>query len=1131
MPLDTCAPCDCQAAYIKGEEAFRAAVLNTLCAISIATSSDSIGIQGYILCDNNVGPTTSTPFIRMQIVMPDLTVVIVDTTLDGLTPYITTGTVAPCEENFEQEILCYEEILSLTAHNVTPLPGFAPFNSWDMISCVLPGAGLISSGATPINNIAISPDQQYIYTLSSLGPPFFFLQHNLATPAITNYTLTLSGLTLPTEVPRGLEYDVQSNQLGLLTVDSVSSIMRFYLVNEATAIATLIGTSGTVTVNSAANALAITNDGNIYVHVGLGTFHKINPITFADTFAFTFLGGVIAATGVEDKILVTVSGVEVDLLRQDGSPTLVCPFAFLQTNLAVSGVTTQIVQFIRSYIKQADGSSLTQDTDLNGNLITLPDTATICTCPVEIKSSCTDPVIVKTCCPVPTGVVACYSDPATPPFEQVDTYTPLAPLDFLNVAIPPEEATYMEVFAWGAGGGAGFGAAAASLGGGGGFVQGTFPAHPVLVAIGEGGAFGTPLTNAFPNGGSGGFSTLGEVGGGGGGSTGLLWTDNRWLMQAGAGGGGGGSTATAGNGGAGGFPVGQDGTAGTGPLVGAGGQGGQLTIGGAGGIIGVPGSDGEPASSAFFFGYQGGDGGSAVAPLEGSGGGGGGGATAGGSGNGRAPGGGGDFDASGGGGGSCFVDPAAINPVCTGGFGAVPANTSSPYYVAGHGVGGSGAAGGDGLLVIRWFNEGGLRKAEQFQICNPDGSSSFEWRDVITKVQIDPLLLVEDCLEPICETPIISLAPFSTFSITINDPSPDLTVDTFLSPPGTTDGSPVITLLQRAENVQTNGWGPPPAGPFPANPGNYSFAFSVPITLPWVPGNESYYLKLQFIFGYELQYLCETIIYVPQFEATSPTDTSGFYFQNTRDGIWRDFSQFGLILTGFLDCLEAPVSNDAQLVKVCNLEPFLIPIILCDDQGGGNVIPFLRKYRATSTLIGSGFIDYTLDGTTPYDVLGNPILCSPPQELVELQAANITLTTISTTLSTISTDTLDCATDNVGACLSTNSIVNGFNVLTPLEVAIDVSALGDNTLIAGVPFNAIRVLTGMLVVSDAVTIRFESGAGGTALTGQQDLIANQEYILPFSPIGHFTTGVGALLNLELSAAVQVGGYLKYILIP
>lgn len=87
---------------------------------------------------------------------------------------------------------------------------------------------------------------------------------------------------------------------------------------------------------------------------------------------------------------------------------------------------------------------------------------------------------------------------------------------------------------------------------------------------------------------------------------------------------------------------------------------------------------------------------------------------------------------------------------------------------------------------------------------------------------------------------------------------------------------------------------------------------------------------------------------------------------------------------------------------------------------------------------------------------------------------------------------------------------------------------GDNTVVAAVTGAKIRVLSLAIVTAGAVTVRFESGAGGTALTGVMSMPANGIMVLGHDPHGHFETAAAELLNMELGGAVQVSGSLTYI---
>lgn len=93
---------------------------------------------------------------------------------------------------------------------------------------------------------------------------------------------------------------------------------------------------------------------------------------------------------------------------------------------------------------------------------------------------------------------------------------------------------------------------------------------------------------------------------------------------------------------------------------------------------------------------------------------------------------------------------------------------------------------------------------------------------------------------------------------------------------------------------------------------------------------------------------------------------------------------------------------------------------------------------------------------------------------------------------------------------------------------IDAASSGDNTLVSAVTGYKLRVISVFLVSAGTVTTRFESGAGGTALTGQMTLAVNTGYVLGYNPGGWFETAAGSLLNLELSDAISVDGSLSYI---
>jgi hypothetical protein len=96
--------------------------------------------------------------------------------------------------------------------------------------------------------------------------------------------------------------------------------------------------------------------------------------------------------------------------------------------------------------------------------------------------------------------------------------------------------------------------------------------------------------------------------------------------------------------------------------------------------------------------------------------------------------------------------------------------------------------------------------------------------------------------------------------------------------------------------------------------------------------------------------------------------------------------------------------------------------------------------------------------------------------------------------------------------------------------AISGATSGNNTLVAAVTGKKIRVLAYTLISDSNVDVRFEDGAGGTALTGQMEVGTSSDsggLVVPYCPVGHFETSAGTLLNLELSGAVQTSGHLTY----
>ena len=100
--------------------------------------------------------------------------------------------------------------------------------------------------------------------------------------------------------------------------------------------------------------------------------------------------------------------------------------------------------------------------------------------------------------------------------------------------------------------------------------------------------------------------------------------------------------------------------------------------------------------------------------------------------------------------------------------------------------------------------------------------------------------------------------------------------------------------------------------------------------------------------------------------------------------------------------------------------------------------------------------------------------------------------------------------------------------LTPKFKKIDAASSGNNTIVAAVVGKKIRVIAADLVCVTAVTVAWQSGAGGTALSGTMSFGANGGYVLGYNPAGWFETAAQELLNMSLGGAVQVSGTITYI---
>lgn len=107
-------------------------------------------------------------------------------------------------------------------------------------------------------------------------------------------------------------------------------------------------------------------------------------------------------------------------------------------------------------------------------------------------------------------------------------------------------------------------------------------------------------------------------------------------------------------------------------------------------------------------------------------------------------------------------------------------------------------------------------------------------------------------------------------------------------------------------------------------------------------------------------------------------------------------------------------------------------------------------------------------------------------------------------------------------------------VYTELSAVVNGNTNGNNTLVEAVSGYKIRILGLSLVAAGTVTVTIQTGAGGTAIIGPVVLAVSEPYTLPLSPSelrGWAETAAGSLLNMALNAGTQVGGVVRYCLVP
>lgn len=119
-------------------------------------------------------------------------------------------------------------------------------------------------------------------------------------------------------------------------------------------------------------------------------------------------------------------------------------------------------------------------------------------------------------------------------------------------------------------------------------------------------------------------------------------------------------------------------------------------------------------------------------------------------------------------------------------------------------------------------------------------------------------------------------------------------------------------------------------------------------------------------------------------------------------------------------------------------------------------------------------------------------------------------------------------TSTINVAQDTAAVKNGATSLTPKFAAISTSASGDSAVVAAVVGKQIRVLDYLLMGNGAVNAKFRSAT--TDITGLHYIASAGQGANGggFSPIGKFQTVAGEALNINLSGAVAVGGWVVYV---
>ena len=94
-----------------------------------------------------------------------------------------------------------------------------------------------------------------------------------------------------------------------------------------------------------------------------------------------------------------------------------------------------------------------------------------------------------------------------------------------------------------------------------------------------------------------------------------------------------------------------------------------------------------------------------------------------------------------------------------------------------------------------------------------------------------------------------------------------------------------------------------------------------------------------------------------------------------------------------------------------------------------------------------------------------------------------------------------------------------------IQAPINISGVGDNIVVAGVPGRLIKILGFFFVISAAANITYKSN--GIALSGPMSFTANMSQVQDFIQLPLTCINPGDSFIINLSASVQLGGMIWF----